>query len=478
MIIWDVLIQQRGRFGLPLPRSSCPLLFTIRGDCELGLCLNTMLMVEEFAALLFIGGFVNVKEQMDGGYTVEMATAPISRDNAFTTFLEDHELYNQNDVQGNIAEATKTKVAVESFKRRKKGTKIGKVRRKLYLLHVGKDEKKGPAKVASKQLLYGIDPPNFSRSRRLRTAQQELHIQVQPYIQPLLKVSNVEDGPKIEAIADWIRMKELEEDSAAYGDGEKNGSVGSTNTSASGEGGDDAPSHSTTDDAAISGTTGTDDTPSTAPGEGVELGTTQPTEDEGDEAEPAADGDGALVAATVHAAIGTSPTATMGMMTIPTPGIFLPATYPDTTTPPAAGTFLVEGSAGMTAVGTPGTFLPSATLFTTTEPMDGTFMPAVFPGTPTLPTVGTFSPTTASFPGGSAGYGYGTCAVPTPDTSTMPTAMSFRGASAGYGSGASLTVPKEAMAFQSVGAVSTPDMSTMPTVTSFRGASAGFGSGA
>ena len=40
--------------------------FTIRGDCELGLCLTMMFTMEEYAALLLANKLVKVKEKRAG----------------------------------------------------------------------------------------------------------------------------------------------------------------------------------------------------------------------------------------------------------------------------------------------------------------------------------------------------------------------------------------------------------------------------
>jgi hypothetical protein len=135
--------------------------FTIRGDCEMGLSLTTMLTVEEYAALLFVGGLVNVKNKRGGGHTVE-----ISVDNTWNGFLRHYELLGMD----NITEATVSQVKVDAFKRRKKGTKIGETQKDLHLLRIGQYEP-GETIVASTQLSTGIDPPNFSKSRKTRPLQ-------------------------------------------------------------------------------------------------------------------------------------------------------------------------------------------------------------------------------------------------------------------------------------------------------------------
>ena len=46
--------------------------FTLRGDCEMGLCLLTMLSVEDYARALFLGDFVIVnKHSSTGEYHVK-----------------------------------------------------------------------------------------------------------------------------------------------------------------------------------------------------------------------------------------------------------------------------------------------------------------------------------------------------------------------------------------------------------------------
>jgi len=72
--------------------------FTIRGDCELGFCLATMLTVEEYAELLLVGEFVTLKANGDS-YTVQT-----SHDRIWNTFLESHNLFGPD----NVAEATKS----------------------------------------------------------------------------------------------------------------------------------------------------------------------------------------------------------------------------------------------------------------------------------------------------------------------------------------------------------------------------------
>jgi hypothetical protein len=54
----------------------------------MGLCLTTMLSVEEFAALLIVGGFVNLRNnKQSGGYNVMTSDT-----DTWTPFLKDHKL--------------------------------------------------------------------------------------------------------------------------------------------------------------------------------------------------------------------------------------------------------------------------------------------------------------------------------------------------------------------------------------------------
>ena len=179
--------------------------FTIQGDCELGLCLTTMLTLEEYAALLFVAGLVNVKNKRDGD----------------PEFLSRYELLGMD----NISETTSSQVRVDAFKRRKKGTKIGKTMKHLHLLRVGQYEP-GECIVASKQLTDGVDPPNFSRERKIRTVQRRLHNSVMPVIQPLLRLLKLDPGyltaieldetAKLKSLVEWVKLKELDEDPQVY----------------------------------------------------------------------------------------------------------------------------------------------------------------------------------------------------------------------------------------------------------------------
>ena len=127
--------------------------FTIRGDCELGFCLTTMLTVEEYSAVLLTGQFVTLKARGDS-FNVQTTHYHI-----WNEFLKDNELHGP----GNVAEATVSTVKkVEAFKRRKKGAKIGETRRPIHTLRIGL-EGDGEATIASRQLTLGIDPLNFQQ---------------------------------------------------------------------------------------------------------------------------------------------------------------------------------------------------------------------------------------------------------------------------------------------------------------------------
>ena len=122
--------------------------------------------MEEFVALLLVGGFVSVKNNnQTGGFAVMTSDTE-----TWTPFLKDHKLFRCENVLDNGAEATKSKTKVEAFIRRKKGTKIGQKRMEVHTVHSGKD-KEGESTTASKQLSDDIGPPNFHRVRKVRMAQ-------------------------------------------------------------------------------------------------------------------------------------------------------------------------------------------------------------------------------------------------------------------------------------------------------------------
>ena len=73
----------------------------------MGLCLTTMLSVEEFAALLIVGGFVNLRNnKQSGGYNVMTSDT-----DTWTPFLKDHKLFGCENAFDNVAEATKSKTS-------------------------------------------------------------------------------------------------------------------------------------------------------------------------------------------------------------------------------------------------------------------------------------------------------------------------------------------------------------------------------
>ena len=175
---------------------------TIRGDCELGLCMSSMLTVEEYSAVLFVAGLVtvSVNTTKDSGYE-----AKTSHNRLWKTFLEANKLDRTN---ANLAEATRSQVKVGAFKRKHKGTPIGNSKQDLHLIRIGR-YKDGEAIVASKQLTDGVAPPNFQRTRKLRAAQKRLLAEVSPIIQPIISFEESDDAKKISVIADWVRMEEL-----------------------------------------------------------------------------------------------------------------------------------------------------------------------------------------------------------------------------------------------------------------------------
>ena len=99
--------------------------FTIQGDCQLSLCLLTMLTVKEYACLLLVGGLITTR-QVKGLTKVETSEIKIWR-----PFFEEFDLKD-------VAELTITKVKVGMFKkRRREQARIGELRRKIHLLRIG-----------------------------------------------------------------------------------------------------------------------------------------------------------------------------------------------------------------------------------------------------------------------------------------------------------------------------------------------------
>ena len=80
----------------------------------------------------------------------------------------------------------------------------------VHTVRIGKD-KEGESMIASKQLSDGIDPPNFHRVRKVRTAQQCLRSAVLPHIEHMLSDPEPEDGLKVEAVAEWVKWAAQEE---------------------------------------------------------------------------------------------------------------------------------------------------------------------------------------------------------------------------------------------------------------------------
>jgi len=180
-----------------------PYWFTIRGDCELGLCLTSMLTIEEYAALLIVGQFVRVKKdsKSTSGFNVHSLSA-------WNQFLTENKMHNS------IAEATVSRVNADVFKHRKARTKIGENMVSLDLLRIGAYEEVGETRKASLQLTDGIDPP--PTSAKLRSIQRALHRRIKHVIHPILHSKEDEVRQQLEAVVKWVKMKELEEDVDDY----------------------------------------------------------------------------------------------------------------------------------------------------------------------------------------------------------------------------------------------------------------------
>ena len=182
---------------------SDPYWYTIRGDCELGLCLMSMLTPEEYAALLLTGGFVTVVKKKNNDGTDGLGVKSLS---VWKDFFEDVGI-------GDVAEDSIVKVKVDAFKHRKAGTKIGEERMRLHVIRVGRYNK-GETVDASHQLTDGINPP--PSSAKLRSAQRTLHRRIKDIIYPILHSKEDEVRQQLEAVVEWVRLKELEEDVEDY----------------------------------------------------------------------------------------------------------------------------------------------------------------------------------------------------------------------------------------------------------------------
>ena len=184
--------------------------FTIRGDNELGLQLLTMLSVDEYATALLLGGLVNVtnNRQSAGGYIVKTSDTSY-----WTPFLNEYQGEQEGELNlRDVAEATHTQVKAETFKHQHQGTKIGDTLHGLHLLRLGK-YRKGETTKPSLQLTDYVEPPSC-KSRQIRALQDRLLKAVSPVIKSIRP--KTEQFKKAEAVAEWVRMPELEEDIATY----------------------------------------------------------------------------------------------------------------------------------------------------------------------------------------------------------------------------------------------------------------------
>ena len=171
---------------------SDPYWYTIRGDCEFGLCLMSMLTPEEYAALLLTGGFVRVVKKDNSASGLGIKSLSV-----WDEFFENVGIKD-------VAEATDIRVKVGAFKHRKAGTKIGEERMDLKVLRLGRCEE-GESIDACLQLADGIDPP--PTSAKLRSAQRALHRRIKHLIHPILHLKEDEVRQQLEAVVEWVRMK-------------------------------------------------------------------------------------------------------------------------------------------------------------------------------------------------------------------------------------------------------------------------------
>ena len=77
--------------------------FTLQGDCEMGLCLLTMLSIEDYARALFLGNFVIVNKRSTGEYYVKGVNK--HHVSGIDNFIKHHETPCDQGLDG-VAEAT------------------------------------------------------------------------------------------------------------------------------------------------------------------------------------------------------------------------------------------------------------------------------------------------------------------------------------------------------------------------------------
>jgi hypothetical protein len=180
--------------------------FTVRGDCEWGLCLQTQLTVDEYAAFLIAAQLVTVKKnRSSGGYTVG------SGKSVWQGLFEDYSYLHE------VADHTHTQVHATLFKR-SKGKEVTKInidkKCDLELICIGKGKVEGETTKGSLQLADRIEPPPMNR--KLRTLQRRLLRKLNPIIDPILESDDKEVCDKLDAVIAWIKMPELEEEDEAY----------------------------------------------------------------------------------------------------------------------------------------------------------------------------------------------------------------------------------------------------------------------
>jgi hypothetical protein len=109
-------------------------------------------------------------------------------------------------------EVTQSKVYIDAFKRRQRGTKLaGGDRMKILQIRVGRYDEEGETSKASLQLKDGVDPPSLFN---IRTAQRNLRATVKNLIESTLD----DEWDKVKAVMDWVDLKQLEEGPNLYSD--------------------------------------------------------------------------------------------------------------------------------------------------------------------------------------------------------------------------------------------------------------------
>ena len=110
-----------------------------------------MLSEKHFAATLLVVNLVRLKKKLAGGYTVMS-----SKYTDWDYFFDGNNLTKKDGGLG-IVEVTQSKVYIDAFKRRRRGTKLaGGDRKKMLKIRVGRYDKEGETSKASLQLKDGV----------------------------------------------------------------------------------------------------------------------------------------------------------------------------------------------------------------------------------------------------------------------------------------------------------------------------------